>query len=119
MRITGGIEEENDKLVQIWASKQRSYISNKTQNIVGHHYYSRRNKLLRWDLHNIIPLTYEEHTDFHAGKFLIEIKNPFRKQYLENLINVQYKDYLLEHNLTDREFVKQCNDKLKEIINEL
>jgi hypothetical protein len=49
MQITGGLEKENDKLVQIWASKQRSYYSHKPAEC-GHHYYSRRNKLLRWDL---------------------------------------------------------------------
>lgn len=119
MRITGGIEAENDKLVQIWASKQRSYISGARRNVVGHHFYSRHNRLLRWDLLNIIPLTYEEHTDLHNGRIQIEIRNPFRKQYLENLLNKDYKDYLLEMRITDEDFVKMCNKKLKEKISEI
>lgn len=118
MRITGGIENENDRLVQQWASRQRSYISQSTRNVVGHHYYSRHHKLLRWDLHNIVPLTYEEHTELHKGNLVVEIKNPFRKQYLMNLLNKNYKDYLLENGLTDEEFVKLCNKKLKEKISE-
>lgn len=118
MRITGGLEAENDRLVQIWASKQRSYFSHKPAEC-GHHYYSRHNRLLRWDLLNIIPLTIEEHTKIHMGNINIEIKNPFRKTYLENMIDKDFKKYLLENNLTNEEFVKLCNKKLKEKISEL
>lgn len=116
--MSGGLEDENDRLVQEWASKQRSYISGSRQNIVGHHFYHRRYHLLRWDLINIIPLTYQEHEDFHKGKFTIEIKNPFRKQYLLNMANKDYKDYLLEHSMTEDDFVRACNKKLKEKIRE-
>lgn len=119
MRITGGnLEKENDRLVQVWASMQKSYISRKPAEC-GHHFYSRHNKLLRWDLHNIIPLTVEEHTELHAGHLEVNIENPFRLQYLKNMINKDYKTYLLEHGLTDAEFVKLCNKKLKEKISEL
>lgn len=118
MRIIGGLEKENDRLVQVWATLQRSYISQKPAEC-GHHYYSRHNRLLRWDLLNIIPLTFEEHTMHHAGNLDIEIQNPFRKQYLENMINKDFKKYLLENNLTDTEFAKICNKKLKEKISEL
>ena len=118
MLITGGLERENDKLVQIWASQQRSYVSRKPAEC-GHHYYSRHNRLLRWDILNIIPLTFEEHTKLHMGNIEVEIRNPFRKQYLQNMMNKDYKTYLLENNLTDSEFVKICNKKLKEKISEL
>lgn len=118
MRITGGLERENDRLVQVWATKQRSFVSRKPAEC-GHHYYSRHNRLLRWDLLNIIPLTVEEHTQLHSGNLEINIENPFRKQYLENMINKDFKKYLLENNITDDEFVKICNKKLKEKISEL
>ena len=118
MRITGGLERENDKLVQVWATKQRSFISRKPAEC-GHHYYSRHNRLLRWDLLNIIPLTIEEHTKLHMGNLEVNIENPFRKQYLENMINKDFKKYLLENGITDDEFVKICNKKLKEKISEL
>lgn len=112
MQTTGGLEKENDKLVQIWASRQRSYYSHKPATC-GHHFYSRRIKLLRWDLLNIIPLTFEEHTLLHSGCIQLDICNPFRLQYLKNMSNMDYKQYLLENNLTDYEFVKLCNKKLK------
>lgn len=118
MRITGGLERENDRLVQIWATRQRSYLTGKPAQC-GHHYYSRHNRLLRWDLLNIIPLTLEEHTKLHLGALEINIGNPFRAQYLRNMINTDYKTYLLENGLTDAEFVKMCNKKLKEKISEL
>ena len=118
MRIIGGLERENDKLVQIWSCRQKSYISRKPAEC-GHHFYSRQNRLLRWDLMNIIPLTFEEHTRHHSGNLDINISNPFRQQYLSNLMSQNYKDYLLEHNMTDAEFVEDCNKKLKEKINEL
>lgn len=118
MRITGGLERENDRLVQVWATKQRSFVSRKPAEC-GHHYYSRHNRLLRWDLLNIIPLTVEEHIKLHSGNLEINIENPFRKQYLENMINKDFKKYLLENNITDDEFVKICNKKLKEKISEL
>ena len=118
MRITGGLEKENDKLVQIWASHQRSFISHKPAEC-GHHYYSRHNRLLRWDLLNIIPLTFEEHTRLHAGNLELNIENPFRKQYLDDMMAKDFKEYLLEKNLTEKEFIKNCNKKLKEKISEL
>lgn len=115
MQITGGLERENDRLVQIWASRQKSYVSRKPAQC-GHHFYSRYHRLLRWDILNIIPLTYEEHTELHNGKISLALNNPFREQYLRNMLNMDYKSYLLEKGLTDSEFVKQCNKKLKEKI---
>lgn len=118
MRIIGGLEAENDKLIQIWASKQRSYYSHRPAEC-GHHFYSRRIKLLRWDLLNIIPLTFEEHTQLHSGNIELDIRNPFRLQYLRNMYNKNFKDYLLEKQLTELEYIKECNRKLKEKISEL
>lgn len=112
------LEDENDRLVQIWASHQSSYLTRK-KGCVGHHFYSRRHLLLRWDLLNIIPLTPDEHRDFHDGKFKIEIRNPFRKQYLDNMINKDFKDYLLEHSMTKKDFIKERNLELRRIISEL
>lgn len=109
------IEKELDKMVQIWASKQRSYISGQPAQ-AGHHYHSRRIKLLRWDLRNIIPLTYEEHYKYHAGAIDLYIRNPFREQYLENMKNKDFKDYLLENGLTEREWLEKQYEILKKEI---
>lgn len=115
MRINGGIEAQNDRLVQMWAARQRSYVSGKPAQC-GHHYYSRHNRLLRWDLKNIVPLTIEEHTKLHSGKLEYKVKNPCNELYLERMYHKDYKTYLLENNLTDAEFVAKCNKKLKEAL---
>lgn len=112
------LEDENDRLIQVWAHRQRSYKSD-NWGCVGHHYYSRRHYLLRWDLKNIIPLTYQEHQDLHAGLWELNIKNPFRKQYLDNMVNKDFKDYLLEHGMTREDFIKERNLELRRILNEL
>lgn len=111
------LEDENDRLVQQWASLQRSYISG-AKGCVGHHFYGRRHLLLRWDILNIIPLTPDEHRDFHDGKLKIEISNPFRRQYLINRLNKDFKDYLLEHGMTKKDFIKERNLELRRLISE-
>lgn len=106
------IEKKLDCMVQQWACKQRSYLSF-YQAEVGHHYYSRRHKLLRWDLLNIIPLTNEEHRNVHDGKYIIEIQNPFRELYLSQRANMDYKQYLLENGWSEREFLQRCYEKIE------
>lgn len=115
MRITGGIEAENDKLIQLWAKRQRSYVSGRPADC-GHHYFSRRCELLRWDLKNIIPLTLVEHTRVHSGSIKYSVKNPCNLLYLRRMFNKNFKDYLLENNLTKEEFALKCNKKLKEAL---
>lgn len=109
---TSIIETKLDHMVQQWACQQRSYLSHVPAE-VGHHYYSRRHKLLRWDLLNIIPLTNEEHRRYHDGKILIEIENPFRELYLSQRVTMDYKQYLLENGWTEREFLQRCYEKIE------
>lgn len=104
--------KELDTLVQKWAVTQRSYISHQPAE-VGHHYYGRRMKLLRWDLLNIIPLTNEEHRLYHDGKILIVIENPFRVMYLAQRAAMDYKQYLLENRWTEEEFMLRCKEKIE------
>lgn len=105
------IEHELDKLVQEWASRQRSMYSGK-RGCVGHHIYSRKNKLLRWDLRNIAPLTPEEHRLLHDGKIYLEIDYD-TQQYLEKMMRMQFRDYLLFNGLTEKEFYQNERMKLK------
>lgn len=112
------LEDENDRLVQEWACKQKSYLSWQRAEC-GHHYYSRRHMLLRWDTANIIPLTFKQHQNVHEGNITIEIKNPFRKQYLDNMVNKDFKEYLLESGMTLKDFVKYCNLELRRKISEI
>lgn len=106
------IEKELDGLVQEWASLQKSYVS-LAMPCVGHHHYSRRIKLLRWDLKNIIPLTYYEHSLVHSGNLVIEIKSPNQKKYLDQMSVKNFKSYLLEKGQTEQEFMEE---KKKEIL---
>lgn len=110
----GGIEAENDRLVQMWATRQRSYISGKPAQC-GHHFYSRSNRLLRWDLRNIIPVTLEEHNKIHDGHIIYK-PNPCRQEYLDRIMNISFKRYLIENRLTNEEFAKMRNKKLKEAL---
>lgn len=105
------IEHELDRLVQIWSYHQPSIYSGK-KGCVGHHIYSRSNKLLRWDLRNIAPLTMEEHRLLHDGKIYLEIDYDTQK-YLNDMMLVQFKDYLLFNNLTESEFYRREYVKLK------
>ena len=112
------LEDENDRLVQEWACKQKSYLSRQRAEC-GHHYYSRRHMLLRWDTANIIPLTFKQHQNVHEGNIKIEIKNHFRKQYLENLVHKDFKDYLLENGMTRKKFAMLCNLELRRQLSEI
>ena len=105
------IEHELDKLVQEWASRQRSIYSGK-RGCVGHHIYSRKNKLLRWDLRNIAPLTPEEHRLLHDGKIYLEIDYD-TQQYLEKMMMMQFRDYLLFNEQTEQEFYQKERLKIK------
>lgn len=107
--VASNIEHELDRMIQDWASRQKSIYSGK-KGCVGHHIYSRKNKLLRWDLRNIAPLTPEEHRLLHDGKIYLEIDYD-TQQYLEKMMMMQFKDYLLFNNLTEKEFYQ--NERLK------
>lgn len=104
--------KELDKKVQQWAIQQQSYLTLLPAE-VGHHYYSRRHKLLRWDLLNIIPLTNDEHRKVHDGIYRVEIKNPFRELYLADMVNKDFKQYLLENGLSEEEFMEKCKEKIE------
>ena len=108
------IEKELDRMVQEWASRQRSIVSGK-RGCVGHHIMPRGNHLLRWDLKNIAPLTPDEHRDFHDGKIALEIDYD-TQQYLDEMIRIPYRDYLLFNGLTENEFFKREKAKLKKAL---
>ena len=109
------IEKELDKLVQEWASLQKSYVS-LAMPCVGHHHHSRRIKLLRWDLKNIIPLTHYEHSLVHNGNLVIDIKDPLVKSYLDQMAVKNFKSYLLEQNITENEWLENKHKELKKIL---
>ena len=60
-----------DRLVQEWASKQRSEISGQ-YGCVGHHIIGRANHCLRYDKENIFCCTMQEHDLIHRGILKVE-----------------------------------------------
>ena len=99
-------------MVQQWACRQRSYISGMPAEC-GHHHIGRGHILTRWDLKNIIPLTFREHQLVHSGELLYDIRNPFRQQYLINQRRRNLKDFLLEKGWTLDDFLSKAKEKLK------
>ena len=108
------IEHELDRLIQEWASRQRSIYSDK-RGCVGHHIYSRKNKMLRWDIRNIAPLTPEEHRLLHDGKIYLEIDYD-TQIYLDEMMQMNFRDFLLENRMTENEFYQQERIKLKNLL---
>ena len=108
------IEHELDILIQEWASQQPSMYSGK-RGCVGHHIYSRSNKMLRWDIKNIAPLTPEEHRLLHDGKIYLEI-DYHTQQYLDEMMRINFRDFLLENRMTENDFYRQERIKLKSMI---
>lgn len=111
------IEDKMDRMVQQWACRQKSYLSYMPAQC-GHHYKKRRIDLLRWDLRNIIPLTFNEHTLVHSGALHVEIQNPFRLLYLEQRATINLKSYLLENGWTRDEWLKIQYTKLERELDE-
>lgn len=108
------IEHELDALVQKWAATQRSVYSGK-RGCVGHHIYSRKNKMLRWDLLNIAPLTPEEHQLLHAGKIHLEIDCKIQN-YLDEMMRTDYRAWLIIHGMTEKEFFKKKREDLRSCV---
>ena len=108
---------ELDTLIQKWACSQRSYISGHPAEC-GHHYIGRKEIITRWDLRNIVPLTFDEHRLWHNGVVDWDIGNPFRRQFLINQKNKGIKQYLLENKMSVDEFMQDCKQKILEALHE-
>lgn len=83
-----------------------------------HHIKGRSNLLIRYDLKNLIPLCADCHRLIHDKG--IKVQNyitPSRWLYLTQMENIQIQDWLLTHNQTREEFLRQKEKELKEIIN--
>jgi len=102
-----------DKLIQEWACKHRSQVSGKKAQC-GHHIIPRANHLTRWDIRNIMPLTFKEHYNIHSKG--LDYRIPIQKEYCLKLANSSLVNYLIENKLTEQEFKEQ---KLEELCKEL
>lgn len=93
-----------DKMMQLWACSQPSQVSGLHAEC-GHHIIHRNNYLFRWDIENIMPLTFEEHYKIHTD--WIDYNNLKQAQfYIENN-NKSLKGYLLEKGITLDEFIEE------------
>lgn len=97
------IELELDRLISNYAIERGSQKSGLRAE--PHHIIGRENKLFRWDLRNIAPLTREEHIEVHNGNennilkveqmiFKSENKNKGLKDYLYSR-GISYQEFLL------------------------
>lgn len=103
------MEEILDSLIQKWACKQRSQVSRKRSEC-GHHLIRRKQKVTRWDIENIMPLTKKEHYDIHTNG--LDYRTEKQKKYCLEKTNVSFRDYLLQNGITEEEFQE---NKLKEL----
>lgn len=80
-----------------------------------HHIIPRANKLLRWDVNNLLPLCAKCHQRVHDRKerFII---SPVRRKYLKEMKNKDFKQYLIEQGLTREDFYKLKEQQLNEAI---
>lgn len=84
-----------------------------------HHVVGRSNMLLRYDVQNLIPLCAKCHSEIHdKGMYNrgADFLTTERKNYLLSMKNVSFKDYLLQHGLTQDEFFEIKKRELLESI---
>lgn len=93
-----------DVLVQLWSCQQRSAYDIRLNAEAGHHVVKRANELLRWDIKNIMPLTYEEHGLIEQHKISVDWKH---QHYLDEMKNKSFKQELLRMGLTRDEFLQE------------
>lgn len=84
-----------------------------------HHIVSRSNMLLRYDVQNLIPLCANCHAEIHdKGMYNrgMDFIDEDRKNYLLSMKYVVFKDYLLQHGITQDEFFEIKKRELLEAI---
>ena len=90
------------------------------QPVECHHIIKRRNKLLRWDYRNGVPLCKEHHeqSDSIYIRRLIEDKiGEDFCQYLDEMRMIGYKQYILDYCINDKEFKQEKYEEMQEVIN--
>lgn len=112
------IEKELDRLVQELHKNQRCHICRFADATAIHHIIGRRNKLLRYDLVNLLPVCYSCHSKIHDMGLDVSQFIPSKQwQYLQQIKNKSYKDILtFELGMTEEEYLKQCRQTLKRVM---
>jgi len=117
------IEKELDKLVQTVCHKQYCRICAKKDGVLRtaeatHHIIGRANKMLRYDIINLMPVCLEHHRQIHDGKInQWDYIDTDIAEYLREVKNASYKDFLIKiANQTNDEYLKECRDVLKKYV---
>lgn len=111
------IEKELDRLVQGLCKNQRCHICGVRQAAAVHHIIGRANKMLRYDLVNLLPVCNDCHRDIHdRGLDVFAYLHLGRWQYLQEIKNQSYKETLIfELGMSEDEFLRDCKKRLKEL----
>lgn len=97
----------------------RCFLCGKTDNLEVHHIVKRRNKILRYDYRNGIPVCKygcHQEIDSIAGLKLIEVMRPFDIIHCSEFQNMPFKEYLVKRGITEKEFLEEKKKELNEII---
>ncbi len=108
-------EKELDRLVQELHKNQRCHICGVKPATEMHHIIGRENKILRYDLVNLLPVCHTCHCDIHdKGLEAINFIPYAQAQYLRQIKNKSYKDILtFELGMSEKEFLDYCKRALK------
>lgn len=108
-------EKELDRLFQQISNGQRCKECGRPSQCV-HHYISRRNEILRWEVFNAIPVCLECHNKIHTGEIKIITDKHIGKhqrEWCDSRKNISLKDELLFRGLTRQEYYKEKSEQLK------
>jgi len=98
----------------------RCALCGQTDGLECHHIIRKHYRILRHDWRNGMALCHNHHTQIHTQPWLIIHKVEARVDfdYLQQMVRVKYKDYLLERGMTDAEWSHEVWSRLKEKIAE-
>ena len=107
-------EEKLDKLYpKLSIGRVCAVCGSKAEN--QHHIISRSNTLLRYDVNNLLSLCYKCHEKLHREGLWhhgLDLIDEGRRAYLLRMKNVDFKQYLLELNITKDDFFRQKEREL-------
>lgn len=112
------IEKELDRMVQELHKNQRCHICGVKSAEAIHHIIGRANKMLRYDITNLLPVCNECHRKIHdKGLNVYQYIPKHQAQYLEQVRNESYRDFLtFEMEMTDDDYLKYCKKTLKNVM---
>jgi Pyruvate/2-oxoacid:ferredoxin oxidoreductase delta subunit len=91
-----------------------------TYELECHHIVKRgKNKVLKYDIWNGVPVCkYSCHrwVDSLRGKDFLESKIPEKMEYLKKYEMVHFKQYLLENEMSENEFLKMKHEEIKGVL---